>query len=428
MHEAQGIRAFRRERNFCEDALDQTASHDQCAARGPPSAALRAAAVKSNPGPSPSNTLTSPSDTATGPPDVVDADRASTRDSFLDVLRAVSICRVVVLHTLLRPPTVYLPWVMWIYPGMPEVFFVSGAVTAQMLSRRSVGEVVIRRIRRIALPYAWFAVCALLVMIATDLRSDEPGAAFPWERVWHWAVPLLAPIGSRDRVFLWGQLWYVGAFLWLVFAAAGLLWLHRRIGGWCALLPLAGFACTQWLTKIHGVVVDEAIITAFQFGIFFALGPSYGRIRQWSGRALLALGGAFAAMGALTAFVIEPIGNKGTQELYASRSAHLLIGAAWMLIALSVRAPIERWIERRRAVVSGVVGRINQRTFTIYLWGLPANAVANSLSRRIDAQSARIVAYLGITAVALTAFVFCFGQLEDLASRRRRRWIPPPGS
>ena len=361
---------------------------------------------------------------SSSPSDAGDPDRAPGRDSFLDVLRAVSICRVVLLHTLLRPPTLYLPWVMWIYPGMPEVFFVSGAVTAQMLSRRSAGEVVVRRIRRIALPYAWFATCALFVMITTDLRSDEPGASFPWKHVWHWGVPLLAPTGSRDRVFLWGQLWYVGAFLWLVFAATALLWLHRRVGAWCALVPLAGFACTQWLTKIHGVVVDEAIITAFQFGIFFALGPSYARIRHWRSRSLIALGCAFAALGALTAFVIEPIRDKGTEELYASRSAHLLIGAAWMLLAISARAPIERWIERRRGAVDAVVGRINQRTFTLYLWGLPANAVANSLSRRVDAQPARIGAYLATTAVVLATFVFCFGQLEDVAARRRRRWLP----
>jgi peptidoglycan/LPS O-acetylase OafA/YrhL len=350
-----------------------------------------------------------------------------TRDSFLDVLRAVSICRVVVLHTLLRPGTVYLPWVMWIYPGMPEVFFVSGAVTAHMLSRRRATDVVARRVRRIALPYLWFALCALAVMIATDVRSDQPGASFPWAKLWHWAVPLFAPTGSRDRVFLWGQLWYVGAFLWLVLAATGLLWLHRRVGAWCALLPLAGFACTQWLSKIHGVVVDEAIVTALQFGIFFALGPSYARLRLWSSGRLLGLGCGFGALGVLTAFVIEPIRDKGTQELYASRSAHLLIGAAWMLAALSARRPIERWIAAHRASVHAVVGRINTRTFTMYLWGLPANAVANSVSRRIDSSVLRLVAYLGLTAGVLWVFVVCFGQLEDVASRRPRRWIPKPG-
>ena len=348
----------------------------------------------------------------------------SSRDSFLDLLRAVSICRVVVLHTLLRPPTVYLPWVMWIYPGMPEVFFVSGAVTAQMLSRRSVNDVIVRRIRRIALPYLWFAVCALALMVATDVRSDEPGASFPWPKIWHWAVPLFAPTGSRDRVFLWGQLWYVGAFVWLVFAAAGLLWLHRRIGAWCALAPLTGFAITQWLAKKHGVVVDEAIVTACQFGIFFAIGPSYARLRQWSGNRLLLLGGTFGALGVLTAFVIEPIHDKGTQELYASRSAHLLVGAAWMLAALSARRPVERWMSRRQQGIGAVVGRINLRTFTVYLWGLPSNAVGNAVSRPIDSATLRLAVYLGVSAASLLAFVVCFGQLEDLASRRPRRWIP----
>ncbi len=357
----------------------------------------------------------------------VDAPSDQSRDSFLDLLRAVSICRVVVLHTLLRPPTVYLPWVMWIYPGMPEVFFVSGAVTAQMLSRRHASDVIARRVRRIALPYLWFALCALAVMIVTDVRSDGSGASFPWTKLWHWAVPLLAPTGSRDRVFLWGQLWYVGAFLWLVLGAAGLLWLHRRVGAWCALVPLAGFALTQWLSKIHGVVVDEAIVTACQFGIFFAVGPSYARLRQWSSARLFALGGAFGALGVITAFVIEPIRDKGTQELYASRSAHLLIGAAWMLAALSARRPIERWIAAHRHSVHGVVGRINTRTFTIYLWGLPANAVANSISRQIDSPFPRLVAYLGLTVSTLAVFVVLFGQLEDLASRRPRQWLPKPG-
>lgn len=350
---------------------------------------------------------------------------ASQRDPFLDLLRAVSICRVVLLHTLLRPPVVYLPWVMWIYPGMPEVFFVSGAVTAQMLLRRPARQVIARRFRRIALPYAFYAISALSVMAVTDARSSAPGATLPTSALWHWFIPLLAPTGSKDRVFLWGQLWYVGAFLLLVFASPVLFRAQRRIGATIALVPLAGFAVCLWLTKKHNVRVDESIITACQFGVFFALGPSYARLRTWSWRNLVALSGVLGAAGIVTAFVIEPIGDKGTQELYASRSAHLFVGAAWMLLALAAQAPVRRWIAGHPRIVQGVIGRINQRTFTMYLWGLPANGVGNAASRKVGGADGNLVVYLLTSALAFAVFVFLFGWIEDVAARRSRRLVPP---
>ncbi len=349
---------------------------------------------------------------------------SSDRDLFLDVIRAVSICRVVLLHTMLRPPAVYLPWLMWIYPGMPEVFFVSGAVTAQMLQRRRAGEVIARRVRRIALPYAFYAACALAVMAITDIRSEAPGASVPWSKVWHWFVPLLAPTGSSDRVFLWGQLWYVGAFLLLVFASPLLFRLSDRIGAWVATIPLAGFAFCLWLTKIHSVRVDEALVTACQFGVFFALGPSYVYLRKWPWRRLVAIAVALGTLGVLTAFVIEPLADRGTTELYASRSAHLFVGAAWMLLALAAQGPIRRWISRHPGAVSGVVGRINQRTFTMYLWGLPANGVANAASRKVGGANGNLAVYLVVSALAFICFVVAFGWLEDLAARRRPRVWP----
>ena len=350
---------------------------------------------------------------------------ASHRDSFLDLLRAVSICRVVLLHTLLRPPVVYLPWVMWIYPGMPEVFFVSGAVTAQMLHRRPARQVIARRFRRIALPYAFYAVSALSVMAVTDARSSAPGATLPISTLWHWFIPLLAPIGSKDRVFLWGQLWYVGAFLLLVLASPLLFRAERRVGAAIALVPFTGFVFCLWLTKKHNVRVDETIITACQFGVFFALGPSYEHLRMWSWRKLVALSGVFGAAGIVTALAIEPIRDKGTQELYSSRSAHLLIGAAWMLLALSAQTPVRRWIASHAGAVRGVVGRINQRTFTMYLWGLPANGVGNAASRKVGGASGNLLVYLLVSALTFAAFVLLFGWIEDVAAQRRRRLIPP---
>jgi peptidoglycan-N-acetylglucosamine deacetylase len=351
---------------------------------------------------------------------------AGRRDQFLDLLRAVSICRVVMLHTLLRPPVVYLPWIMWIYPGMPEVFFVSGAVTMSMLDRRPTRQVVVSRIRRIALPYAVYATAALALMAITDARSTASGASVPWPLVWRWFVPLLAPRGSTDRVFLWGQLWYIGAFLWLVFASPALVALHRRrrIGPAIVAIPLVGFAVCLWLTKRTSVGVDEAIITACQFGVFFAAGFSYRRIASWPWRRFLALSVTAFATGVLTAEVIEPIGDRGTQELYASRTGHLLIGAGWMLLAFAAQGPIRRWVARHPAPMRSVVGRINQRTLTMYLWGLAANGVGNSASRSLGGPGGSLAVYLSVSALSFLGFVLAFGWIEDIAARRRPRIVP----
>ena len=350
----------------------------------------------------------------------------SARDPFLDLLRAVSICRVVLLHTLLRPPVVYLPWIMWIYPGMPEVFFVSGAVTKAMLDRRRASSVIASRIRRIALPYAFYAAGAVALMAITDSRSDAPGATFPWSIAWHWVVPLLAPRGSTDRVFLWGQLWYVGAFLWLVLLSPllVLLFRRRRIGPAIVLFPLAGFVACVWLTKRTSVRVDEAVFTSCQFGLFFAAGFSYPRLRAWSARAFVGLSALAFSLGVLTARVIEPIQDRGTQELYASRAGHLLIGAGWMALAFAAQAPLRRWIAAHPGFMQAIVGRINQRTLTMYLWGLAANGVGNSASRSIGGKEGNLAVYLVISALSLMVFLVMFGWIEDVAAKRPARFLP----
>ncbi len=355
---------------------------------------------------------------------------ASRRDSFLDLLRAVSICRVVLLHTLLRPPVVYLPWIMWIYPGMPEVFFVSGAVTKGMLDRRRASTVIASRIRRISLPYAVYAGGAVALMAITDSRSDATGATFPWSIAWHWLVPLFAPRGSTDRVFLWGQLWYVGAFLWLVLASPLLVRLFRlrRVGPGIVLIPLAGFITCLWLTKRTSVRVDEAIFTACQFGVFFVAGFSYPRLRTWSARVFVGLSATAFALGVLTAKVIEPIQDRGTQELYASRAGHLLIGAGWMTLAFAAQAPIRTWIVGHPRPMRAIVGRINQRTLTMYLWGLAANGVGNSVSRSVGGRHGNLAVYLGVSALSFATFVMVFGWIEDIAAKRAPRLLPRAAS
>jgi peptidoglycan/LPS O-acetylase OafA/YrhL len=349
------------------------------------------------------------------------------RDPFLDLLRTVSVTRVVLLHVLTRPPIVYLPWIQWIYPGMPEVFFVSGAVMAVSLAKRDASTVVRGRLRRLLPPFVPYALAALLVMRVTDVRSADPAATLRWGDVLTWLVPFLRAEGSETRVILWGHVWFLSAFLWLIVLAPLVAWLRRRLGRFAGAevaVPLAGFATVVAWEKLAGSAPREELVNATLFGTFFVLGFSY--VDGWLGRlkasTLTAMAVACAAAGTLTALVIEPIHRKPLNELYSSHTAHLLIGGAWLFAALAVAGPVRRWAEGRRL---GCVGFLTQRTYTLFLWGPAANAVAVTVAKRLmPDQAAAIAVLLGLAFVVLLAVTVATGWVEDWAARRPLRLVP----
>ncbi len=352
---------------------------------------------------------------------------AGGRDRFLDLLRTVSVSRVVLLHVLTRPPIVYLPWIQWIYPGMPEVFFVSGAVMAVSLAKREAGTVVRGRLRRLLPPFVPYAFVALAVMRVTDMRTADPAATLRWGDVSTWAVPFLRAQGSETRVILWGHVWFLSAFLWLIVLAPAVMALRRRLGRWAGLevlLPLGGFAAVIAWEKLVGSAPREEVLNVTLYGTFFVLGFSYvdgwlGRLRP---RMLVVMAVVCGVGGVLTALVIEPINRKPLNELYSSHTAHLLVGAAWLFAALALAGPIRRWAEGRRL---GYVGFLTQRTYTLFLWGPAANAVAVTVAKRLmPNQAAAIVVLLGLAFVVLCALTIATGWVEDWAAGRPLRLVP----
>jgi peptidoglycan/LPS O-acetylase OafA/YrhL len=345
------------------------------------------------------------------------------RDRFLDLLRLVAVVRVVALHTFTKPPVVYFPWIQWIFPGMAEVFFVSGVVTAASLSKRGSWSVVRARLRRLLPPYYAYAAVALVAMAITDARSTVPDASLRRSDFLSFLLPVVRPTGSVTRVVLWGHLWFLTTFLWVLVLAPVTYWLHRKVGVWSLLLPAVGFAAAVWVAKLGGVHVREEFFNVFMFGWFFQLGYLYrdGWLQRCRPKVLGSVGIVLFGLGWLVAERIEPVWKTPVNELYTSPTAHFLVGAAWMIGVLAVRKPIAAWLATRRL---RAIDLITQRTYTLFIWGPAANAVAMAASRRVAGATGNLGVYLAVTAILLVVLVLSFGWIEDLASRRSPQLLP----
>ncbi len=365
---------------------------------------------------------------ATRPAPPTSLNTPPVRDRFLDLLRLVSVLRVVALHTASKPPVIYLPWIQWIFPGMPEVFFVSGAVTAAALRKRRAGVVVFKRLRRLLPPYYVYATAALAVMYITDARSAAPDASIDRGDWLSFLVPVVRPTGSVTRVVLWGHLWFLTSFLWVLTFSPLLHWLYRKVKLWSLLLHLLAFALVIGAQKFGWFPVRSEYIDIAMFGWFFQLGFAYddGTLQRFDPRKHMTLGLGLLAIGWLVAERIEPVWRKSPgslkpNELYSSSTAHFLVGAGWMFLAFAARVPITNWLSRHRARAVNV---ITQRTYTLFIWGPAANAVAMAASRKIGGAEGNIVVYLLVTTATLLGLVVLFGWIEDWASSRKPRLLP----
>jgi peptidoglycan-N-acetylglucosamine deacetylase len=354
---------------------------------------------------------------------LADPVQVKQRDRFLDLLRLISVLRVIALHTATKPPVIYLPWIQWIFPGMPEVFFVSGAVTAAALRKRNAASVVGKRLRRLLPPYYVYALIAFAVMVITDKRSQAPDASIDRGDWFSFLVPVVRPTGSVTRVILWGHLWFLTIFLWVLVLSPVFYWIYRHMRAWSLLIHLALFALVVVAEKKQLFALRSEYYDFAMFGWFFQLGFLYddGTLQRLRPRVHAAIGGALLVVGWLVAQRIEPVWKKSLNELYSSPTGHFLIGAGWMFLAFAVRAPVLHWLTKHKA---RAVDFVTQRTYTLFIWGPAANAVAMAASRKIGGSEGNLPVYLAVTTGTLIALTIMFGWIEDWASSRRPRLLP----
>ena len=170
-------------------------------------------------------------------PSAAVARQATARDPLVDGLRSIALGRVVLWHAFAAP------WLSWVFPAMPVMFFLAGSVLAGSVAAGSgtngqgAGPVeglrrLARRARRILIPFWVYSLGVLATTLVADrtLVDVDSGAtdSDPWGLALSLAVPLHHTSGT-DRDWLTGHLWYLTDYLLLLVLLPIAVLLARRI-------------------------------------------------------------------------------------------------------------------------------------------------------------------------------------------------------
>jgi CubicO group peptidase (beta-lactamase class C family)/peptidoglycan/LPS O-acetylase OafA/YrhL len=347
------------------------------------------------------------------------------RERALDALRAIALIRVVLWHTYGNAAITY------IIAAVPTMFFVTGSLFAKSAERRPVRDVVRNRVRRIFVPlWAFSAVCLLAMSVAH--RVDRTAATeVPWRGIWLWFVPLADPNGSPwEGGHVSAPLWFVRAMLWVLLAAPILLSVARRrpaqllagCGAAVLALDLIGRHPSLSIGALPDLVWQSGDVALY--AMFFTLGVlhRWGTFRQLRSPHLAGIALACAVLSAAW-ITTQPVPEHVVNN---SHPAHLLVGLAWLAVALAALPLLERAAATRP--LEGAISLLSQRSFTIYLWhpvGIIVSFVAIGRVGRLPLGYWSTALLLGTVAVT-SLLVLTFGAIEDVASRKAIRWWPAP--
>jgi len=351
------------------------------------------------------------------------------RDRFLDLVRAGATVRVVLWHAVGAAAITY------VVAAMPAMFFVTGALYARSVDRHGPWHTLVDRLRRIGPPLWLFAGVAWTVMTVAAVRT---GTDIDHRHALLWLVPVADPAGSAwEGGWLATPLWYLRTLLWLFLCAPLLIAAVRRAprlsaaAGLVALVTLDRFeragGTGPWFLERLGWQLGDLVL----YGGFFAFGvcATDGRFEQLRPRHWVKVATA-AALGALAWALTQPVPLGVVNN---SHPMHLLVGTAWLALALAAAPLLRRVAVHPR--VEPVVDYLGQRSLSVYLWHTSAIALALWVLGRGAPlpEVVRLPVYLGLVAALTLAATVLFGWVEDLAARRPprswptaspNRWIP----
>jgi surface polysaccharide O-acyltransferase-like enzyme len=306
-------------------------------------------------------------------PPVPAADRpAPTRDTGIDLARAVCVVIVVLLHAIMVGVTVdatgpvfanaaegaawFVPltWVAQIMPGFFVIGGFAGALAHRRLRQRGGTGVqfVSARVHRLLVPAA-LSIAVAGVGLAALALAGVPGD-----------IILIAG-------FRYSQpLWFLGVFLLCQALLPAMLTAHDRAPVRALLALAAGAVMVDVARAVTGVGVIGFLnlalvwLTLQQLGFFLA----DGRIDALRARTRVVV--ALVAVAALaTAFLTGLYSPDLIENLNPPTTALLLVGVAQTAL-LSLGRNRLRALSRRRAVAA-FTAFITTRTMTIYVWHMP---------------------------------------------------------
>lgn len=340
------------------------------------------------------------------------ADRpAGDRDRFLDSMRAVAILRVVGVHLAGATSLLWWPAPTFVMPGMPIVFFISGALTLRSFSspKQTPQRFWKDRLRRLLVPYWAYLAAISLLAVVFDSLTDQAKWTVDHSAILANVIPFRAVPLSRGAKFMTGHLWFMSCFLVLTLAAPALVWVHRRWPRGLLVAALAFLLSVQALDLLADWTFWREFDRLSLFAGCYIAGFSYSATTHEDRRRFMLAAGALA-IGAAAYMSWDPT------VVNASEISHALVGGAWLCIALAWRDVIERFANDH----SGLLDNVTKRTFTLYLWGWPSTGFANRIADRTDIHGWTRTGFVISASIAFLAlFTVLFGRFEDLAARRR---------
>jgi hypothetical protein len=389
----------------------------------------------------------------------------STRDRYVDFLRAASICAVVFGHWFIgvihrEEGLVYLTsavgltsglWLgTWLFQVMPIFFFVGGfsnLTTYEAFGRRgeSVGAFVRTRVARLLRPSVLFLGAWAVVQIGLHLADVGRPAGPP---LWG-DTRLLRGMLPPAQTLPFGPLWFLGFYLFVVVASPALIGLHRRFGVWVPVAMIAmvvavdfvGFGLELRLFRYLNVL--PVLLLPHQLGFFYADGRLAGRRRLHLAMVLVGLGGLVLLT---NPWVFEPFGRArfdwfgepggppdighypksllGTDVEEISNAypptVCFLLGGIWAVGAVMLlRERISRWLQRAGPWKATIFA--NGVIMTLFLWHMTAYLIAIlalwqlGLGREVDTTARWWLerpVWILVPGAILAAFVILVGRFE----------------
>ncbi len=335
----------------------------------------------------------------------------SNRDASLDALRCVAIIRVIAMHTLSRLHPGHFVALTFVFPGMPIVFAVSGAVAWLALSsgdRDERGRFWRKRAHRLLWPYWTYVACVVVLLFVTERVCNDSWHHFDHSGVLDWFLPIFTPAASPAFSRLGTHLWFLAPFAFLLALAPLTIALHRR----APCLGAAVFAAAAVALVLSGCAVPAVVRDTLAYGAAFQFGFALadGRLARVPRAALVAGAALLASAGVALHQRFAP--DLTLQDLPI---ANVLVGFAWLGVWLVLREPIARAFAR--PVPAAFCRAVNRRSYTLYLWGPAANDVAIRVALQTD-PAMRAFALFALTAVVLVSFAWVFGRVEDMSAQR----------
>ncbi|PCE14028.1 hypothetical protein AUC47_05110 [Microbacterium sp. SZ1] len=362
----------------------------------------------------------------TAPP----ASQPGGRDTGIDLLRALCVLGVVLLHAIMVGVTVtdtgpvfenasegawWIVPVSWTLQVMP-LFFVIGGFAGYLAHRRAAkrggtaASFVAGRVHRLLRPAA-LTVGVVGVLLAVLSLNGVP-------------ADIVATAGFR-----FGQpLWFLGVFLLCQALLPALAAAHRRAPALTlAVLVLASIVVdvARAMTGIDGIgFLNLAFVwlTLQQLGFFLADG-TIGRLR----RSIVAATGGAALVALMATFVSGVYSPDLVANINPPTGALLLVGTVHLSAVSLLRERIARVSRRRTPAAFSAF--VNRRTMTIYLWHMPVlltmaglTALAAMFTGVLPSEPGSAVWWMErplwlATALAVTALVaVLLGRFENRAA------------